>query len=212
MTSKIRQEDILRIRLTLGLTQREIAKTLRVSQGAIDSLEKHRLRLSSKLESKFKELVKDVKLINKNLIIQKKEEFKNRGRFYGERAKSMAKKGGRKGAITIITQRKPTKQERMSIDLLNSNHIKFDFNAPVFVENRTFIVDFAIPSKDNPEKIIEVKELKGKYRKYLTCVELAWRIIKLKDKYLNSRFYVWVSGDLIDSEISIVSSETTRFF
>ncbi len=41
--NRLQIEDVVRIRLTLGLTQRKFASKLEVSQGTIDSLENGRI-------------------------------------------------------------------------------------------------------------------------------------------------------------------------
>jgi DNA-binding XRE family transcriptional regulator len=211
--TNISREDLLRIRLTLGLTQRELAHRLDVSQGTIDSLEKQRIqKLNPRLEVEIKKIIKGIKLIDKNSVEDEKRKLKTSGRFIGERAKLMGKKGGVKGAINALKSRNPTKQEEQISSMFSQNRVNYEFNAPIYCRNRTFIVDFVLPNREDPRVFIEVKNLKGTYRKYLQCVELAWRIIQLKREFPESKFYVFISGTFFDSELDIIRVEASRCF
>ncbi len=210
---RLQIKDVARIRITLGLTQREFANKLGVSQGTINSLENEKIRkLNKMLESKLKKIVSKIQLINESEVEIEKKKLKTKGRFYGDRAIEMAKIGGKKGVINSIKNREPTKQEKEISHTLKLNNIEFELNSPVIAKNRRFIVDFLIPSKENPKIFLEVKDWKGKWGKHLQCAELAWRIIKLKQSYPNSKFYVWISGSLIDSEKEIIEEEASICF
>jgi len=213
MNNKFQIKNILRVRLTLDLTQRQFANKLGVSQSTVNLLENGiREKIPESLNNKLLLMTKNLELIDNDEIKKKKEQFQKRGQFFGKRAKMMGIIGGKKGSIISMERREPTEQEQRIIEMLKKNKISYELNAHLITKTRDFVVDFAIPNKIEPKIIIEVKELKSEYRKYLQCVELAWRIIKLKNKYPNSRFYVCIEGKLIDSEIKIINEEANKLF
>ena len=74
-------------------------------------------------------------------------------------------------------------------------------------DTRRFVVDFALPSEESPRIIIEAKSLPNNFRKDLQMISLAWRIIKMKQKYPGLLVVVWLEGEIPKSALQIVKDE-----
>lgn len=200
---------IKKIRVENGLSQRALAKLVNCSQGTIWAIEEGcRKRVSVNVAKKLMQLFKsDNRLPSNERVNALSAQIAKRGRFTHENAKVFASKGGQKGALIAAVRRRPTSQERQIEELLVKKSITFTRQALVHGDTRHFVVDFALPSEESPKIIIEAKSLPSKFRKDSQMISLAWRIIKMKQKYPGLLALVWLEGEIPPSALQIVKDE-----
>lgn len=145
--------------------------------------------------------------LSEEAFIKRLKEIAVRGRFFGEYAKKIAERGARKGAIRSAQSKKPTAQEQQIADFLQSSGVSFEKQAALEVNGVFYVVDFAIPSAKNPRIVVEAKNLKTKYRKKASICELAYKSIKLKQKYFGVKTVAVLNGHLTNTEKLILSQE-----
>lgn len=200
---------IKKIRVENGLSQRALAKLVNCSQGTIWALEEgYRKQVSVNVAKKLMQLFKsDGRLPSNERVNALSAQIAKRGRFTHENAREFASKGGQKGALIAAVQRRPTSQEQQIEKFLLNKNIAFTRQALVRGDTRRFVVDFALPSEESPKIIIEAKSLPNKFRKDLQMISLAWRIIKMKQKYPELLVIVWLEGEIPPSALQIVKDE-----
>ena len=200
---------VKKIRVENGLSQRGLANALNCSQGTIWALEAgYRKQVSVSFAEKLMELVKSVSRLPEEAKVNVlSAQIAKRGRFTHENAKEFASKGGFKGAIIAAVRRKQTFQEQQIENALKKVNLAFKRQALVLGDTRRFVVDFALPSEESPKIIIEAKSLPNKFRKDLQTISLAWRIIKMKQKYPELLVVVWLEGEIPKSALQIVKDE-----
>ena len=200
---------IKRIRVENRLSQRDLANSLNCSQGTIWALEAgYRNKVPVKIAERLVLLIKSVSRLPSNEKVSiLSAQIAKRGRFTHENAKDFASKGGYKGAIIAAVRRKPTSQEQQIEEFLKNTKVAFTRQALVLGNTRRFVVDFALPSEESPKIIIEAKSLPNNFRKELQMISLAWRIIKMKQKYPGLLAVVWLEGEIPKSALQIVKDE-----
>ena len=202
---------LLIFRLLLNTDQRTIARMLNKSQGTIYAIEKG-LRKSVDLNdaTKIIEETKKVEQIpTKEILLKRLSEIANRGTFNGVYAKIMSLKASKERSIKGAVLKEPTKQENTLIRKLNEQKTPFQFHG-VIEASRKFVVDFAFPSEKNPKVILEMKELKLDYRKRQMAIELAYRAIKIRQKYPQIKLITVIDGNLQEEAIKIIKEEYDR--
>lgn len=203
-----RPERLLIFRLLIGVDQRTLAKLLDKSQGTIWAIESGiRNTIDIAAAIKIINILKKTKQIpSKEILLKRFSEIAHRGRFHGEYAKRMGHKASTKRAIKSAILRKPTEQENAFIKILTEHKIQFQFHG-VISASRKFVVDFVFPSERNPKVVLEMKDLKSNYRKRLMAVELAYRAIKIRDKYPQIKLIAVIDGSLQKDAFKIIKSE-----
>ena len=207
----LRKPGTLRIfRILLNKGQIPFAKMLGVSQSTLSALERG-----------LDNVLREEELRRIGLIISKQkyevlslEAFSDRinkisiqGRFSGEYARRMAEKSAPKAAVKSAQAKKPTAQEQQMADCFKENGIRFEKQSAIDVGGITFVVDFAIPDATNPRIIIEAKDLRTRYRKKASICELAYKSIKIKQKYACIKTIAVVNGNLTRTEQAILVKE-----
>jgi DNA-binding XRE family transcriptional regulator len=207
----LKEPKVLKIfRVLSGNGQTTFAKTLGISQSAVSALERGAIKALSKKELKRVGLVlskQKFEVLSEEEFIKRSKKIAIRGRFYSEYAKAIAEKNARKAAIRSAQSKKPTVQEQQIADFLQGNGICFEKQASLEVNNVFYVVDFVIPNAKNPRMIIEAKNLETKYRKKASICELAYRSIKLKQKYSGVKTVAVINGNLTKTEELILSQE-----
>ncbi len=198
-----------RIRVANGLSQHQLAKLAECSQGTVWAVEAgHRKKVPINIAKKLIELsVSMIRLPPRNEVKFLSAKIAQRGLFTKGKVKEIASRGGYKGAIITATRRELTSQEKLIKTFLESKKIAFAYQALLWGKTRRFIVDFALPSESSPKAIIEAKSLLNKFRKDLQMISLAWRIIKIKQKYPDMVAIVWLEGEIPKSALQIVKDE-----
>ena len=135
-------------------------------------------------------------------------EIANRGKFYGKYAKKMSLKSPN-NAIASAILRQPTVQESSLIKKLNQKGIQFKFHGLIETP-RKFVVDFVLPSEQNPKIVLELKDFKTNYNKRSTAVELAYRAIKIHQKYPQIKMIAVLDGNIQQDALRIIREEYNK--
>ncbi|MBU3897149.1 MAG: helix-turn-helix domain-containing protein [Nanoarchaeota archaeon] len=196
-------QKLLVFRLMLNINQRKLANLLNVSQGTIYAIENgKRKKLNIKLIERIVEMINKLEIIaDTDTLTKRYSDIANKGKFQGEYAKRMSFRASKERSIRGAVNKKPTNQEKKFIIELDKIGVQYTFNGVVTIENsRKFVVDFIFPSQNNPKVIIEMKELKSKYRKRLQATELAYKAIKMRQHHTNIKMIVVLDG-IIENEV-----------
>ena len=190
------------------MSQHQLAKLVSCSQGTIWALEAgYRKKVPIDIAKKLIELDNFPQLLGDMELKSLSAKIGSRGRFTFANASEFASKGGFKGAITTAAKRKPTFQEQYIMEALKKENLPFATQVLIMGKSRRFIVDFAIPSENSTKIIIEAKSLPNKFGKDLQMISLAWRIIKIREKFPNVFILVWLNGKIPKSVLQIVKDE-----
>lgn len=202
-------QSILIYRLSLNMGQRDFAKKLGKSQATISEIERglHK-QLDSEIAKRWASILQDIEILQLSELQGQHRNIAKRGLFKGEYAKKMARKGAVKAAIRSNQLRTPTAQEKHIAELLEENKIPFDSQSAIKAGNQHFVADFLIPTKNNSKLLIEVKALKTIYSKRLHVIDLAYRSIKIKDKFPNYKTMAIIeTNKLIPSQKKILTED-----
>lgn len=198
------------LRLFLGIGQRDLAKLLSTSQGTIWCLENGRTKKIPKqfLEKIFAEIQNNkIVPISFEELQKKEQQISEKGKFFGDYARQMGKKGSTSGLLASAKSIKPTIQEQEIISCFIQNNIPFERNCFLDFGNVRFLCDFVIPNKINPKFFVEVKRLNTKYRKRIAMLDLAYRALKIKTRMPKIKMITIIDGELLDSERNILIEE-----
>ncbi len=66
------------------------------------------------------------------------------------------------------------------------------------------MVDFVLPSEKQPKVVIEMKDLRSEYRKKLAAIDLAYRAIKIKERYPKVKLVAVIDGNLQNEALEII--------
>lgn len=209
-----RPHTLLTFRLILNMSQWQFAKLINKSQGTVYMIENNmRKSVDEKVIQRVLSKIKRIRQVpEKKILIERYSKIANRGTFrdsiYAKRMSLMAsKERSIKGAILNA----PTKQEKAFIDMLQDKNIPYKFHA-VIVASRKFVVDFLFPSDENPRLVIEMKQLNLNYRKRLQAIELAYRAIKIHQKYPNIKLIAILEGNIPEEVINILKEDYDHVF
>ena len=178
------------------------------SQGTIWSLENGIIKNISleNAEKIITEVRKLTSIPNEEILVNRIHNISNRGRFYGDYAKRMSRRASKDNSIRSAVMQMPTKQEGNLLKELKKQEIPFKFHG-IIKASRTFVVDFVFPSETNPKVILEMKDLPSNFRKRLLAIELAYRSMKIKQKYPNVKTIAVIDGGLQNDAFEILKDE-----
>ncbi|MBI4015706.1 MAG: helix-turn-helix domain-containing protein [Candidatus Aenigmarchaeota archaeon] len=202
-------QRLLILRLILNMSQWQLAKFIGKSQGTVYNIEKgFRKSVDEKVINKVFEEIKCMQRIpSREILIRRYYEISERGTFRDtERARKMSLKASKERSLKGAIIKGPTEQEKRYIEIFQKLGISHKFHALVRT-NRNFVVDFALPSENIPKIIIEVKQMNFNYRKRLQAVELAYRAMKIRQKYPYVRLIAILEGNIQKDAIDIVKEE-----
>ena len=189
--------------------QRDFAKILGKSQATISEIERglHK-KLDSETAKRWAKLLRDTKILPLSELRGQHGNIAKRGLFKGEYAKKMARKGAVRAAIRSNQSRTPTDQEKHMAELFEKNGIPFDSQSALKAGNHHFVVDFVIQTKGSSKLLIEVKALKTTYSKRLHMIDLAYRSMKIKQRYPNYKTMAIIeTNHLIPSQKKILTED-----
>jgi transcriptional regulator with XRE-family HTH domain len=198
-------------RLLMNLDQRSLASLLNKSQGTIWSIENGYIKnISAQNSLKILKNVRKIKTFpDEKELLGRLSGIKSRGRFYGEYAKEMSTRAAKDKSIRGAVMSVPTSQEDIIRKELINQNINFKFHG-IIEAHRKFVVDFVFPSEKDPKLILEVKNLPSDYRKRILAIDLAYRALKIRQSYPNTKLIAVVDGKLQNDALDILNNEYDR--
>lgn len=179
------------IRLSLGMTQREMAKFLNLDRS---TLTHHELGISKRINDKTLEKIKTPlnELIGK-ADFSKENVIRNFNNFWERAIRGQDSEKLRKWGRAALKSRLPNPYERKIMGILENKKIDFEREGTLTLAGMNYSFDFVIPNTSKPTLIIECKKISSTNKRsfriicYGIAYEIGYKSRLLKSTYPETR-------------------------